>query len=66
MVFNLRWGSIISIFVFEWGFIHIFMGWGCNQEWGFNGADTVHNFRTKDVDSVDSDISYRKEPNMIY
>ena len=42
MGFNLRWGSIISIFVFEWGYIYIFMGWGCNQEWGFNGADTVY------------------------
>ena len=45
--FNSRWGSIISIFVFEWGFIDIFMGWGCNQEWGFNGADTV--FECKNV-----------------
>ena len=40
--FNSRWGSIISIFVFGWGFIHVFIGWGCNQEWGFNGADTVY------------------------
>ena len=45
MGFNSRWGSIISIFVFDWGFIHIFMGWGCNQEWGFNGADTVFNLK---------------------
>ena len=43
-LFYLRWGSIISIFVFELGFIHIFMGWGFNQEWGFNGADTVCSF----------------------
>ena len=39
--FNSRWGSIVSIFVFDWGSINIFMGWGCNQEWGSNGADTV-------------------------
>ena len=39
--FNSRWGSIVSIFVFGWGSINIFMGWGCNQEWGSNGADTV-------------------------
>ena len=41
MGFNSRWGSIVSIFVFDWGSINIFMGWGCNQEWGSNGADTV-------------------------
>ena len=39
--FNSRWGSIVSIFVFDWGSINIFMGWGCNQEWGSNRADTV-------------------------
>ena len=39
--FNSRWGSIISIFIFDWGFIHIYMGWGYNQEWDFNGADKV-------------------------
>ena len=33
--FNSRWGSIVSIFVFDWGSINIFMGWGCNQDWGF-------------------------------
>ena len=38
---NSRWDSIISIFVFDWGFIDIIMGWGCNQDWGFNRADTV-------------------------
>ena len=38
---NLRWGSIISIFVFDWGFIDTIMGWGCNQDWGFNRANTV-------------------------
>ena len=38
---NSRWGSIISIFVFDWSFINIFMGWSCNQDWGFNKADTV-------------------------
>ena len=38
---NSRWGSIISIFVFDWGFINIIVGWGCNQDWGFNRADTV-------------------------
>ena len=42
MGFNSRWGSIVSIFVFDWGSINIFMGWGCNQEWGSNRADTVH------------------------
>ena len=41
--FNSRWGSIVSIFVFDWGSINIFMGWGCNQDWGSNGADTVRN-----------------------
>ena len=41
MGFNSRWGSIVSIFVFDWGSINIFMGWGCNQEWGSNRADTV-------------------------
>ncbi len=41
MGFNSRWGSIVSIFIFDWGSINIFMGWGCNQEWGSNGADTV-------------------------
>ena len=34
--FYSRWGSIISIFFFGWGSIHIYMGWGCYQEWGFN------------------------------
>ena len=38
---NSRWGSIVSIFVFDWGFIDIVIGWGCNQDWGFNRADTV-------------------------
>ena len=36
---------------FEMGFycfnINIFMGWGCNQEWGSNGADTVTNNRLR-------------------
>ena len=34
-------GFYCFIFVFDWGSINIFMGWGCNQEWGSNGADTV-------------------------
>ena len=36
-----RWGSIFSIFVFDWGSIEISMRWGCNQDWGFNRADMV-------------------------
>ena len=47
MGFNSRWGSIVSIFVFDWGSINIFMGWGCNQEWGSNGADTVDDYIQK-------------------
>ena len=42
--FNSRWGSILSIFVFGWGSNDILIGWGCNQDWGFNRADTVINF----------------------
>ena len=38
---NSRWGSIISIFIFDWGFIDIIMGWGCDQDWGFDRANTV-------------------------
>ena len=36
-----RWGSIVLIFIFDWGSISIFVGWGCNQEWGSIWADTV-------------------------
>ena len=46
------WGSIrngVLLFqhVFDWGFIHIYMGWGSNQEWGFNGANTVGQFKVE-------------------
>ena len=43
---NSRWGSIISISLFDWGSIRIFVGWGSNQDWGSIRADTVskHNF----------------------
>ena len=39
--FNSRWGSILSIFVFGWGSIRIFLGWGCIQDWGSIRVDTV-------------------------
>ena len=39
--FNSRWGYIVSIFDFDWGSDNILIGWGCNQDWGFNRADTV-------------------------
>ena len=38
---NSRWGSIISISLFDWGSIRIFMGWGSNQDWRSIRADTV-------------------------
>ena len=38
---NSRWGSIISISLFDWGSIRIFVGWGSNQDWGSIRADTV-------------------------
>ena len=38
---NSRWGSIVSISVFDWGSIWIFVGWGSNQDWGSICADTV-------------------------
>ena len=38
---NSRWGSIVSIAVFDWGSIRIFVGWGSNQDWGSIRADTV-------------------------
>ena len=38
---NSRWGSIISISLFDWGSIRIFVGWGSNQDWGSIHADTV-------------------------
>ena len=46
---NLRWGSIVSILVFDWGFIDIVMRWGCNQDWGFNRADTVWTSQMKRI-----------------
>ena len=39
---NSRWGSIISISLFDWGSIRIFVGWGSNQDWGSIRADTVN------------------------
>ena len=39
--FNSRWGSILLIFVFGWGSIRIFLGWGCIQDWGSIRVDTV-------------------------
>ena len=39
---NSRWGSIISISLFDWGSIRIFVGWGSNQDWGSIRADTVY------------------------
>ena len=36
-----RWGSIISLPAIDWGCIRNLYGWGCNQEWGSNRADTV-------------------------
>ena len=41
---NSRWGSIISISLFDWGSIRIFVGWGSNQDWGSIRADTVDIF----------------------
>ena len=41
--FNSRWGYIVSIFDFDWGSNNILIVWGCNQDWGFNRADTVGN-----------------------
>ena len=41
---NSRWGSIISISLFDWGSIRIFVGWGSNQDWGSIRADTVSIF----------------------
>jgi len=38
---NSRWGSIISISLFDWGSFWIFVGWGSNQDWGSIRADTV-------------------------
>ena len=38
---NSRWGSIISISLFDWGSIRIFVGWGSNQDWRSIRADTV-------------------------
>ena len=35
------WGCIVSISVFDWGCISVSKGWGSNQEWGSNCADTV-------------------------
>ena len=37
-----RWGSIISLSALDWGCIRNLNGWGCNQEWGSNRADTVN------------------------
>ena len=39
--FYLRWGSIALNLVFDWGYINIFKGWGCIQEWGCIQVDTV-------------------------
>ena len=39
---NSRWGSIVSISVFDWDSIRIFVGWGSNQDWGSIRADTVN------------------------
>ena len=36
-------------FNFDWGSIEISMGWSCNQDWGFNRADTVENLFQKDL-----------------
>ena len=36
-----RWGSIISLTALDWGCIRNLNGWGCDQEWGSNRADTV-------------------------
>ena len=38
-----KMGFYYSIFVCDWGSIEISMRWGCNQDWGFNRADTVIN-----------------------
>ena len=38
---NSRWGSIVSISVFDWGSIRFCLGWESNQEWGSIRADTV-------------------------
>ena len=52
LCFTYGWGSIqdgdgvVSIFVFDWGFINVIMRWCCNQDWGFKGADTVFHFET--------------------
>ena len=43
--FNSRWGYIVSIFVLNGGFNNILIRWGCNQDWGFNIADTVSHKR---------------------
>ena len=44
MGFYSRWGSIISLSALDWGCIRNLNGWGCNQEWGSNRADTVYDF----------------------
>ena len=56
--FNSRWGSIVSIFVFDWGSINIFMGWGCNQEWGSNRADTVIRRSIRYLREIQNGIQY--------
>ena len=35
------WGCIVSISVFDWGFISFSKGWGSIQEWRCNCVDTV-------------------------
>ena len=47
MGFYSRWGSIISLYALDWGCIRNLNGWGCNQEWGSNRANTVCIFQNE-------------------
>ena len=48
------WAFIVSISVFDWGFISFSKGWGSIQEWASNCADTVSNLMKRAVNEFET------------